>query len=196
MQQKGREMKGLKGDILMIICLGLVAVFGFTIPARAFTEYHQGEELPEVKALPIEKRAPKLIIEEYKLEEKAEPQISERDMMAAVVMAESGGEKFIGKVAVAAVILNRSKVRGISIPDIITETDQFVYPYYGTVSTACYEAVDYALEHRDLFPVNMIYFRNTKFHENFGEPYLQIGGHYFSTDGEPEWELETLGKKD
>ena len=124
-----------------------------------------------------------------------DPFMTDRDLMAAVVMSEAGSEKFIGKVAVAAVILNRADMFDSSIYGIVTAKNQFSYPYYGKITKACYEAVDYALENRSLFPKNMIYFRNQHFHD-YGEEYIQIGNHYFSTAGEPEYELESLGEKD
>lgn len=154
-------------------------------------------ELPELKAEPIVVEKTEEIIEEtVVVEEQAEPRIPDRDILAMVVMAEAGGEKFIGKVAVAAVVLNRASMWDMTIGEVATQEDQFVYPYYGTVSVACYEAVDYAMQNRDLFPSNMLYFRNFKYHENIGEPYIQIGGHFFSTEKEPEWELENLGERD
>lgn len=179
-------------DILAMIALTVLAIVLVTLPVKAF-ETKEEEPVVETMAIPIEAPEPELVILEE--EEPEEETISDREILAMVVMAEAGGEKFIGKVAVAATVLNRSNQWGRTIESIVSEDGQYVYPYYGTVSAACYEAVDYAMENRDLFPKNMFYFRNTKYH-NFGEPYIQIGKHYFSTDGLPEYDLESLGIKD
>ena len=181
-------------DILAMIALGVLAIVLITLPVKA-VETKTEESAAVSLAVPIEAPEPELVILESEEEEIIEETISDRDILAMVVMAEAGGEKFIGKVAVAATVLNRSCQWGKTIESIVSEEGQYVYPYYGTVSAACYEAVDYAMENRDLFPKNMFYFRNTKYHD-FGEPYIQIGRHYFSTDGLPEYDLESLGIKD
>lgn len=129
------------------------------------------------------------------------PLMTDRDYMAAVVMTEARGEKFIGKVAVAAVILNRAEEWNKTIQQIVEAEGQFAYPYTGVISASAYEAVDFALENRDLFPKNMLYFRSGHYHENNNpyidyHDYIQIGGHYFSTDGISEWDMENLGEKD
>lgn len=177
--------------LLAIICLGVHAA---QLPETL-------EPYPELTAEPIpEEYMPKVeeAIEEETKEELpvvSEPVMTDRDYMAAVVMSEAGSEKFIGKVAVVTVILNRSNLLGTSIQHVVEAKNQFSYPYYGKITTACYEAVDYALENRDLFPKNLFYFRNEHYHD-IGEPYIQIGNHYFSTLGEPEFDIETLGSKD
>ena len=171
--------------LLAIICLGVNAA---TIPDR-LDDF--GEPIPEEYRL----KAESIIVEPIVVEPVKEPVMSDRDFMAAVVMAEAGSEKFIGKVAVAEVILNRADLFDISIEAVVTAKNQFAYPYTGVITAACYEAVDYALENRDLFPKNMIFFRNQHFHD-IGEPYIQIGNHYFSTIAEAEWDMENLGEKD
>lgn len=196
---KKHNKDGMDWDNLPIIllCIGAILLLTAFWNIRKLEE-EKLQDIPELKSEPIvtEETEEELIEETVEIEEKCEPRITERDMIAMVVMGESRGEKFIGKVAVAAVVLNRSETRKMSIEGVCSEEGQFVYPYYGTVSVSCYEAVDYAMEHRDVFPKNMVYFRNTMYHQDFGIPYTQIGGHYFSTEGEPEWDMETLGEKD
>lgn len=182
-----------KFDTLVITVFIVLIIVLCVVGRRAEAESVAEEPSIESLAVPIDIPEPELVIlAEEPMEEET---ISDRDILAMVVMAEAGGEKFIGKVAVATTVLNRSWQWGRSIESIVSEESQYVYPYYGTVSAACYEAVDYALENRDLFPKNMFYFRNTHYHD-FGEPYIQIGNHYFSTDGLPEYDLESLGIKD
>lgn len=191
------KKNGLDWDTLpiVLIIIGLMlAVTGL----HNLKQYCESTvELPELVAEPIVVEETEEIIEEtVVVEEQAEPQIQDRDILAMVVMAEAGGEKFIGKVAVAAVVLNRASMWDMTIGEVATQENQFVYPYYGTVSVACYEAVDFAMQNRDMFPSNMVYFRSFKYHEDLGEPYIQIGGHFFSTEGIPEWEFESLGGGD
>ena len=141
------------------------------------------EEPNHLKAEPI---AHEEIIEEpEQIEEIVEkaPVVSDEDLMAAVVMAEAGNQEIIGKVAVAMVILNRCDEWGMTVESVVSQEGQFAYPYHGTITEACYTAVRIAEENRELFPSDMLYFRNTKFHD-FGEPYLQIQGHFFSRKGE------------
>jgi spore germination cell wall hydrolase CwlJ-like protein len=178
-------------SLLAIICLGVNAA---TIPDR-LDDF--GEPIPEEYRL----KAEPIIVEPIVVEPVKEPVMSDRDFMAAVVMAEARGEKFIGKVAVAAVILNRAEEWNKTIQQIVEDEGQFAYPYTGVISASAYEAVDFALENRDLFPKNMLYFRSGHYHEHNNpyidyHDYIQIGGHYFSTDGIPEWDMENLGEKD
>ena len=177
--------------LLAMIALGVNAA---TIPERFDDEL--GEPIPEEYRI-------KPVVQEEPEEEPEEPvyKMTDRDYVAAVVMAEARGEKFIGKVAVAAVILNRAEEWNKTIQQIVEAEGQFAYPYTGVISASAYEAVDFALENRDLFPKNMLYFRSGHYHENNNpyidyHDYIQIGGHYFSTDGISEWDMENLGEKD
>lgn len=113
--------------------------------------------------------------------EQEAPLISEDELIAKVVMAEAGTEPFVGKVAVAMVILNRADLNNESIHDVVTKPNQFAKPAY-TVTEECYKAVAFARANRDLFPADMIYFR-TKHYHKYGEPYAVIGNHYFNTEG-------------
>lgn len=112
------------------------------------------------------------------LEEVPEENVDE--LIARVVEAESGIEPFIGKVAVATVILNRMEARGMSAEAVIYEKNQFASPA-GKASEESLRAVAFAKEARDLFPKNMTLFRNQHYH-TYGKEYIQIGRHYFSVD--------------
>ena len=188
--------KGFDWDSFPIVLMVIIGILAFSLIDWMAHTGDRPEDLPELKASPIkEEIIEERVVIEKKAEKRFEKKPTDRDILAIVVMAESEGEKFIGKVAVATVVLNRASRDSLSIEEVVTSPNQFSNPYEGKVSTACYEAVDYALEHRDLFPKNMLYFRNKRYHK-FGIPYMQIGNHYFSTDGEAEWDLETLGKTD
>lgn len=182
---------------IVLLLIGLILAVAGLRGLKGYLE--EKVYTPGLTAYPIEssgREEEELETGTVAIEEQAAPEISDRDIIAMVVMSEAGGEKFIGKVAVAAVVLNRASESGMTIEEVVTQENQFVYPYYGTVSAACYEAVDFAMRDRDLFPRNMLYFRSFKYHEDLGTPYIQIGGHYFSTEGEPEFDIETLGPKD
>lgn len=105
------------------------------------------------------------------------------EIIATVVAAEAGNQPMVGKVAVAATILNRAETWHKSVYSVVTQKNQYAYPYSGKVSDECYEAVNIAIKNRKLFPKNMLYFR-TKYYHTFGEPYIQIGDHYFSLEAE------------
>lgn len=103
------------------------------------------------------------------------------EIIATIVAAEAGNQEMVGKVAVAMTVLNRASLWNKSIYAVATQKNQYCYPYYGKVSDDCYKAVDIAIKNRSLFPENMVYFR-TKHYHTFGEPYMQIGDHYFSLE--------------
>lgn len=104
------------------------------------------------------------------------------DVIAEVVEGEAGNQEMIGKVAVAMTLLNRMDKTGRSAESIALEAYS-AYPYHGPVSADSYRAVEIAMNNRDLFPDDMMYFR-TKHYHDFGVPYMQIQDHYFSTKGE------------
>lgn len=123
-----------------------------------------------------------VIIEETVVLEQEAPLISEDDLMAKVIQAEAGNEPLIGKVAVAATILNRAEKWDMTIYEVLIQPHQYASPAY-IVDEECYKAVELARENRDLFPEDMLWFR-TKHYHTFGEHYTVIGSHYFSTEEE------------
>ncbi len=129
---------------------------------------------------------PVVIVLEEKVEEKTEAvesgeKLTDEEIMARVVMTEAGIEPMIGKVAVAATILNRAELWDKSVLEVVSQKYQYIYPYSGVVNSDCYEAVKIAQNERKLFPQTMIYFRTEHYHE-YGKPYIQIGAHYFSIE--------------
>lgn len=136
--------------------------------------YQPFEEIEE----PVEE--PEEITQEV-IEEEPEVYVkmTDDDIIAAVVMSEAGNQEMVGKVAVAAVILNRCDYFDLSVEQVVSAKNQFSYPYYGKIDESAYKAVEIARKNRDLFDANMLYFRTKHYHE-FGEPYVIIGSHYFS----------------
>lgn len=124
-----------------------------------------------------------VIIEETVVLEQEAPLISEDDLFARVIQAEAGRETLIGKIAVAAVVLNRAERDNETIYEVLTKPSQFATPSL-KAEEECYTAIEFARAHRDIFPDDMVYFRNKHYHTKYGYPYVQIGGHYFSTEEE------------
>lgn len=120
------------------------------------------------------------IVEEV---EEEEPEVyvhmTDDDIIAAVVMSEAGNQDLLGKVAVAAVILNRADYYDMTVEQVVNAPNQFSYPYTGIVTHECYRAVEIAESNRDLFPEGMMWFRTGTYHE-IGMPYEKLGDHYFS----------------
>lgn len=116
------------------------------------------------------------------VEEETELTAYNIDLIARVCMSEAANEPFIGKVAVAATVLNRCDNWNKSTEEIVYAPNQYWTGNNGTPTEECFAAVAYAIENRDLFPADMMYFRNKHYH-TFGKPYMVIGAHYFSTQG-------------
>lgn len=105
----------------------------------------------------------------------------EYNLLLRVCMSECGGkygEPLDGKIAVVETILNRSEIYGKSIEEVIYEPYQYSLADNGEPDETVEQAVDIALR-ENIYPDDMIYFRTGNYH-SFGEPYQQIGNHYFS----------------
>lgn len=113
-----------------------------------------------------------------------EPELTQYniELLARVCMSEAGNEPFLGKVAVVATVLNRCDNWGLTTEEVVYAPHQYWLGYNGTPSEECFQAVAFAIENREIFPTDMMYFRNKHYH-TFGKPYTQIGAHYFSTTG-------------
>lgn len=178
-----REVKKMDNDQDRFFIAILATMFIAIIAAVIYLTRIDNEPLPELKSKPIETAEKEVIYEEVSeivaKKQPSEPVLSDEEIMARVVMAEAGNQELLGKVAVAAVILNRCDMWGLTVETVVSQPNQFAYPYEGEVSEECYRAVEIALENRDLFDLTMIYFRNKHYHA-FGTPYMQIDDHYFS----------------
>lgn len=123
--------------------------------------------------------------EEYQVESR---KVTEREyeLLARVCMSECGGkygEPLQGKIAVVETILNRVDMGWGTIEEVVTEPYQYSMADNGEPDESVYEAVDIALIGKGMFPDNMVYFRTEHFHD-FGQPFMQIGNHYFSLEVE------------
>lgn len=132
------------------------------------------EEIKEKESIPEKVETESVSIEDY----------NDIALMARVVMSEASTEPLVGKVAVASTILNRWRLWGKSIRDVINTPNQYSTQDNGKPTDECYVAVYLAME-GGLFPENMIYFRTGRY-SDYGTPYVVIGNHYFSCEEEGE----------
>ena len=121
--------------------------------------------------------------EKYQVESR---QVTEREyeLLCRVCMSETGGiygEPLQGKIAVVETILNRVDMGWGTIEEVVTEPYQYSMADNGDPDESVYSAVDIALIGSGMFPDNMVYFR-TEYYHSFGEPFMQIGAHYFSLE--------------
>ena len=109
------------------------------------------------------------------------PVYDDDELIAMVVHAEAKGEIFVGKIAVASVVLNRCDAWGMTVESVVYQPNQLTIEY--TYTDDDMKAVQIAKDCRELFPANLLYFRNEHYH-TFGIPYAVIGHHYFSLEEE------------
>ena len=176
-------------ESLPIVVIAIIGIIGAVLIYNLLNKVVASEPLPELKAEPIG------IVEELSgghetvdiINETAElptrpskPVLTDEELIAQVVHAEANGEEMIGKVAVAAVVLNRCDYFGLTVESVVYAKNQFAIS--DTYTETDMRAVEIAQKNRDLFPTNLLFFRNKHYH-SFGSPYMQIGNHYFSTKG-------------
>lgn len=109
----------------------------------------------------------------------------EYELLLRVCMSECGGkygEPLDGKIAVVETILNRCRIYGKSIEEVVYEPYQYSTYDNGEPDETVEQAVGIALR-ENIYPEDMIYFR-TDYYHSFGKPYRQIGNHYFSLKGD------------
>lgn len=111
-----------------------------------------------------------------------EPELTQYniELLARVCMSEAANEPFMGKVAVVMTVLNRCDAWDLTTEQVVYAPQQYWTGNNGTPTEECFSAVAFAIENRDIFPSDMMYFRNKHYH-TFGTPYTVIGNHYFST---------------
>ncbi len=169
-------------DIDNLICIIIGGVLITAVILIYLFTHTQEEPIPELTAYEIPERV--VVFEETgTIESEAEPvkHLTDEDIMAMVVSAESKGEEMVGKVAVASVILNRCDYYGETVETVVNKPNQFASYENEKPSDECYRAVEIAQAHRDLFPATMMWFARDGYHKNDKlEDYLPIGSHYFS----------------
>jgi hypothetical protein len=113
---------------------------------------------------------------------------ADMELIARVVYAESRGECFEGKVAVAAVIINRVNYYNSSVKSVVFAPNQFAVS--GKYDDGCMDAVKFVIEN-DYYPlpINCLYFKNSGGKWRNFVKYCKIGGHYFYTNNEAEFKF-------
>jgi len=113
--------------------------------------------------------------------------LEELEMMSRVVMSEASIVPYIGKVCVAQVLINRLNDGrwGSTMKEVITYPDAFSMADNGEVTDECRQAVLQALEGGAIFPEDMLYFRDSHYHD-FGYDYMSIDNLYFTTEKDYE----------
>ena len=182
--QKGEEMKDSKSDIIEYSIFILIFTVVFVLATLIFNKlYPVEEELEDLKAEPIREETYEELIQEDvvvivdQAPEVKEPILTDSELIAMVVHAEAGNQPMIGRVAVASVVLNRCDYWGLTVESVVYAKNQFVIANSYTESDM--RAVEIAMNNRDLFPDNLLYFRAGDYHL-FGEPWEHIGDHYFT----------------
>ena len=118
--------------------------------------------------------------------EPKKPILSDEDIMAKVVNAEAKGERLLGQVLVAYTILNRCDYYGKTVESIVKEPNQYTYNESIKPTDTNYRAVIIAELIKDfipdLLPDTLMWFANDGYHkgDHCGEPYMQVGKHYFN----------------
>jgi hypothetical protein len=133
----------------------------------------------EVIGEPIQQVQEFVVPEAETVEEKPDPivHLTDDDIIAQIIMHEAGNQEMIGKVAVAMTVLNRCDYFDLNVEQV---TSAYAYPYLGEITPDCYRAIEIARNNRDLFPADFMYFNADGYH-GFGQEYIQIQDHYFST---------------
>lgn len=106
----------------------------------------------------------------------------DRDFLAKMVYAESGGEDWWCQVYTCSAILNHCEVSNMTLWKCGHDRDHFAVASYvdGVVpSEMNYDVVDYVLSGGRI--EDICYFRTKRYH-GFGEPMCKVGAHYFSID--------------
>lgn len=176
-KNKNKYRKGAGYYIPLVIALAGFLT-GFIMLAYLITTLpYYFSDTPKIKGEPIKQEF--VIPQAEAQEEKPEPvvHLTDDDIIAQIIMHEAGNQEMIGKVAVAMTVLNRCDYFGLNVEQV---TSAYAYPYLGEISPDCYRAIEIARNNRDLFPVDFMYFNADGYH-GFGQEYIQIQDHYFST---------------
>lgn len=188
--------------IIGIICSFAAVVFCMVAGAAGYKQITLAETKP-AEVVPVQPEEPEAVTENstkiinYYISantaiinqtEKSATLIPEDDdleLMAACVEAEAGNQSLYGKRLVADVILNRvdSEVFPDTISGVISQPGQFSVYSNGRLDKAepseeTYEAIYMELEERS-YP-SLMFFSCGDFLP-YGEPWRQVGAHYFST---------------
>lgn len=158
----------------IIMAIGSISPVEPEIEVEPYMTVHRSEEVEKPIEKPVLWGTDKLNKEEKELE------YSEEDilLMERVTMSEASVEPYEGKVMVAKTIINRSKLYGQTIEEVVYAPYQYSFSDNGKPTEEVKQAVQDAINDTEL-PEDLIYFRQGSYH-NFGTPYMEVGTHYFS----------------
>lgn len=111
-------------------------------------------------------------------------------VLATVIMSENGYKDNDCKQATAQTVLNRLQDGrwGSTIDEVVSYPN--AYATDQEPNEECYIMAEWTLDHPNVFPVNMYYFREGDYHqwdEKGVEDYIELDGTFFSTEGKPIW---------
>lgn len=169
-------------DILFWVFVIFVAV-GTILFINSVQKPVEEPHIQELQVIPIEEPEPTAVYEEVEIIEVKAAVLTDEELISKVVYAEANNQSMLGKVAVASVVLNRCDLYNQTVETVINSPNQFAEYEWCPVTEENLRAVEIAMTCRDLFPSDMAYFRAEHYH-SYGEPFEQIGDHYFSCKGE------------
>ena len=163
---------------LFAVSIGMAAIYVFIL---------HPEDNPTLTSYPLVKRVEAVEVREVEdIPEVKAPVLTDEEIMAKVVNAEAKGERLLGQVLVAYTILNRCDYYGKTVELIVKEPNQYSYDESIKPTDTNYRAVIIAELIKDfipdLLPDTLMWFANDGYHkgDHCGEPYIQVGKHYFN----------------
>jgi len=150
---------------------------------------HAEAVAPERELKPIEVRAEfdAESVLDLRYQEWREHQIY---VLATVIMSENGYKDNDCKQATAQTVLNRLQDGrwGNTIDEVVSYPN--AYATNQEPNEECYIMAEWTLDHPNVFPANMFYFKEGDYHqweEKGVEDYIELDGTFFSTEGKPIW---------
>lgn len=123
-----------------------------------------------------------------KIEDINQGQMDELELLASCIEAEAGNQSILGKRLVADVILNRvdNPAYPNSIREVIYQPGQFAVVDNGAINTVIPTTETWQAVYKELtnrIDETILYFQAGHYGP-YGEPWEQVGGHWFSTGGQ------------
>lgn len=108
------------------------------------------------------------------------------ELLAWLIMKENGHKTFDCMHATAQTALNRERDGRWGTLEEICSSSAYAQHYNGEPNTECWAAAEWAVDHPDVFPTNMFYFKEGSYH-SWATDWNEIDGTCFSTEGEAIW---------
>lgn len=167
---------------ILFCAVALFTIVATILFCKSIAQPAEEQPIVELQVIPIEEPKPTVIYEEVEVITVKAPVFTDEEMIAKLVYAEANNQSMLGRVAVASVVLNRCDLYNQTVETVINSPNQFAECEWCPVTDENLRAVEIAIACRDLFPSDMAYFRSDHYHD-YGEPFEQIGDHYFSCEG-------------